>query len=164
MAGTVDPGWRPVGRQDSPSDQRHPAAKRAAKQEAHRWLDAFLVEQGTQAGRHGERAALTLNQWTASWLAMFGEKVAAGLKARRTLVSYRKDLTLYVLPTLGQIRLGDLTGEHVERWLTRLAATPLRIGKRLFRGLGGHRPATPRLDPPARCVRVRPFQPRRPRR
>lgn len=109
---------------------RSAAAIRAAEIEGHAWLDSYNVDlaRGTITGRQIERASMTVDAWAHEWLERFAERVTAGEKARRTLESYQGDLRRYVLPMLGHVRLRDLSSEHVERWLTRLAATPSRKG------------------------------------
>lgn len=56
-------------------------------------------------------AALTLGEWLTFWLdTIAGERVRGA-----TLDGYRSKMRLYVIPTLGRVRLSALTPEHLER-------------------------------------------------
>jgi Phage integrase, N-terminal SAM-like domain len=46
-----------------------------------------------------------------------------------TLRSYAKHVERHLIPHLGRIRLGELTGRHVAEMIAKLAATDNRYGR-----------------------------------
>ena len=101
-------------------------AIRAAEDLAHNWLDEFKVDagRGTITGRQLEKSNHHPRRWTQQWLEDLAAKVAAGVKARRTLgvtgaiwnvrpADPREDETRR--PRRGEDRpLVDWTGGHAE--------------------------------------------------
>lgn len=73
------------------------------------------------AAEVAERESLTLEQWAAAWLE---EMEHNPQRSKATVVSYRSVLKNHVLPTLGAMRLVDITPEHVADLLAELRAKP----------------------------------------
>lgn len=73
------------------------------------------------AAQRAERESITLSQWVQQWLADID---ANPKRSRATVVSYRSVLSAHVLPTLGNVRMVDLTGEQVAELLAELRAQP----------------------------------------
>lgn len=65
-----------------------------------------------------EQSRQTVDDFLAEWL----DSIKASVRPR-TYDAYESHIRLHVAPGLGRVRLVDLTTQHVQRWIDRLAAT-----------------------------------------
>ncbi|GAB2613965.1 site-specific integrase [Pseudactinotalea suaedae] len=119
---TVDGETHALGMFDALGDAK--AALAIAKGEAVR--GAFVPPSAIRAQRRAvaEREAvesLTVGEWAQSWLA---EMDANPKRSHATVVSYTSVLRNHVLPTLGEVRLVDLTTHQVAELLSELRVRP----------------------------------------
>jgi len=85
---------------------------RGTKREAESMLARLLLEAGERPD-----SSLTLKDYLEEvWLPAAGEKVRV-----RTVDGYRAKCKLYIIPTLGRVRLGDLEPYDLDRWMARLS-------------------------------------------
>ncbi|WP_163542882.1 hypothetical protein [Occultella kanbiaonis] len=81
---------------------------------------AARAQRKASAEREQVESAM-VGDWAETWL---GELEANPRRSRSTVVSYRSVLRNHVLPTLGEVRLVDLTTQMVADLLTKLRAKP----------------------------------------
>jgi integrase len=82
--------------------------KRQAQQE----LAKLLTELGVRPKRGGTRAK-TVGDACTAWLTVFDALVAAGKKSPASGLRFREVIESYIVPTVGDISLRDLTTEHI---------------------------------------------------
>jgi integrase len=88
-------------------------SKTAAEQALRRKLQDFAA-----AGRHGELTASTrFSDAVDVWLEGLDSLVEQGRRSPGTVETYRRQLRNHVLPTMGQLRLGEITTPLVDRVL-----------------------------------------------
>lgn len=119
---SVDGQTHALGMFDTLGDAK--AALTIAKSEAVR--GTFVPPSAVRAQRQAvvKREALesvTLREWAQTWLA---EMEANPKRSHATVVSYASVLRNHVLPTLGEVRLVDLTTQQVADLLTELRSRP----------------------------------------
>lgn len=125
-----------------PDRIRHPApATFAAKIDAEGWLAAesrlMELQQWESPDRRADRKqrerrteSETISDYASKWLA---EGVASGRLRPLTQLDYRRSLDLHILPTLGDLRLAELTRNAVRTWNdVTLADTPPRARSKAY--------------------------------
>jgi len=101
-----------VGRLELPSD----GTKRRRKTIV-RKRKADVIAELRKAKRDLDRlgdlptSSPTLEQWTTQWL----QRIAAPRLKPNTLAAYRGSVTRYIVPSIGNVRLDQLTPQHVRR-------------------------------------------------
>lgn len=86
----------------------------ATKAEADRWLASAVAEQATGAWVDPRRGEVAFGQFAVSWL-----RGKAAL-APKTLELYQYLLARLILPTFGEVALGDITPARVRSWRAEL--------------------------------------------
>lgn len=81
-----------------------------SKKEAERWLVKVRYEQERQMLPSAESEKLTVADYLTQWL-----KSIEGTVARHTFGDYADKVRLHIVPSLGRLRLRDLTRDHLQK-------------------------------------------------
>jgi integrase len=109
-------GGSKTGRQQSttwPDEDLAKQAKAIADARRHRVTDEEVYDAILGRPKASQQPDTpTLKEWTDTWLRS-KTRITPGVRAR-----YRRQLDMYILPTLGDMRLHEITGVDVSMWLT----------------------------------------------
>jgi integrase len=106
------------------------------KAEGRAWVKKKVAEfEDGELAAPGKR--MTLSEWLRRWVSDLATSRKAKSQAPRspkTIIGYEKKLELYVIPTLGSLRLDQLTSAHISRlheWMAagRVAEAGIVLGK-----------------------------------
>ena len=74
-------------------------------------------------GEYRSESKITLAAYAERWAATYKGRTGKGIRPL-TLAEYRKDLDLHVLPSLGKLRLSEITAQDVKALVTHLESKP----------------------------------------
>ena len=95
------------------------------KRDAIRLMNQIVAEKN--AGTYFKGSNLLLKDWLDQWFRDY----CIGHLEKTTLASYRDKIDHYIVPVLGNIPIGRLTGQEVQRWINRITESSPASGRKI---------------------------------
>ena len=95
------------------------------KRDAIRIMNQIVAEKN--AGTYFKGSNLLLKDWLDQWFRDY----CVGHLEKTTLASYRDKIDHYIVPVLGNIPIGRLTGQEVQQWINRITKSSPASGRKI---------------------------------
>ena len=95
------------------------------KRDAIRMMNQIIAEKN--AGTYFKGSNLLLKDWLDQWFRDY----CVGHLEKTTLASYRDKIDHYIVPVLGNIPIGRLTGQEVQQWINRITKSSPASGRKI---------------------------------
>ena len=95
------------------------------KRDAIRLMNQIVAEKN--AGTYFKGSNLLLKDWLDQWF----QDYCVGHLEKTTLASYRDKIDHYIVPVIGDIPIGRLTGQEVQQWINQITERSPASGRRI---------------------------------